>query len=210
LLALGGDGERDDPRDARVQELGDPLDRPALAGGVAPLEDHDDSRPRILDPLGHLHELLLQTKELLVVGLARQPAGRAHAGTTAVPIAARVASTRRSHGSAFSRTNVSSASRRRPSAAAPSPAASSDSASCRSASAAQKGILIARKIAPDSSSRLRVSSCRPSANAILPRIRATWPRRNALDCPGGADSAIRSSSSARSTRPSSNAHSKAT
>src|SRR5439155_4180927 len=30
LLALGGDGERNDARDARVQELGDPLDRPAL------------------------------------------------------------------------------------------------------------------------------------------------------------------------------------
>jgi hypothetical protein len=34
-------GQRDHPRRPRVQVLGEPLDRAALAGGVAALEDHD-------------------------------------------------------------------------------------------------------------------------------------------------------------------------
>ena len=44
-LPLGRRRERDDPRLARVEVLGDPLDRRALAGGVAPLEDEDDPLP---------------------------------------------------------------------------------------------------------------------------------------------------------------------
>ena len=42
LLPLGRRGQRDDPGDPRVEVLGDPLDRAALARRVAALEDHDD------------------------------------------------------------------------------------------------------------------------------------------------------------------------
>ena len=45
-LALGRRGQRGDARDARVQVLGDPLDRAALAGGVAALEHDHDARAR--------------------------------------------------------------------------------------------------------------------------------------------------------------------
>src|SRR5205823_13801702 len=62
-LAVARFRQRDDPGRPRVQVLGDPLDRAALPGGVAPLEDHDDARARRLDPLLHLHELLLQAEQ---------------------------------------------------------------------------------------------------------------------------------------------------
>ena len=52
--------------------LGDALDRAALAGRVATLEDRDDPRPRVGDPLLHLHELLLQPEELALVHLVRE------------------------------------------------------------------------------------------------------------------------------------------
>ena len=74
-FALGGLGERRDAGDARVRVLRDPLDRPALAGRVAPLEDDDDPGSRLRDPVLHLHELFLQPAELLLVGLLRQLAG---------------------------------------------------------------------------------------------------------------------------------------
>ena len=46
LLAVRRRGQRDDGRAARVQRLGQALDRAALAGGVAALEDqHDLQRP---------------------------------------------------------------------------------------------------------------------------------------------------------------------
>ena len=41
-LALVRRGQRGDAADARVQPLRDALDDAALAGGVAPLEEHDD------------------------------------------------------------------------------------------------------------------------------------------------------------------------
>ena len=40
-FALGRRREGDDAADARAEALGDPLDDAALAGGVAPLEEHD-------------------------------------------------------------------------------------------------------------------------------------------------------------------------
>src|SRR5436309_10621291 len=68
-LAVARFRQRDNPGRPRVQVLGDPLDRAALPGGVAPLEDHDDARARRLDPLLHLHELLLESAQLLLVRL---------------------------------------------------------------------------------------------------------------------------------------------
>ena len=75
LLALGRRGKRDDAADARVRPLGDALDHAALAGGVTPLEDHDDLQPVGLDVLLHDHELALEPSQLLVELLARQLAG---------------------------------------------------------------------------------------------------------------------------------------
>ena len=70
-----GLGSADDAGDARVRVLRDPLDRAALAGRVAPLEDDDDPGARLRDPVLHLHELFLQPAELLLVGLLRELAG---------------------------------------------------------------------------------------------------------------------------------------
>jgi hypothetical protein len=66
-LPLRRRGQRDDLRDAGVQVLGDPLDRPALARGVAALEDHDEPLPGRADPLLHLDQLLLQVQQLGLV-----------------------------------------------------------------------------------------------------------------------------------------------
>src|SRR4029453_8076896 len=74
-FALGRLGERRDARDARVRVLRDPLDRPALAGSVAPLEDDDDPGSRLGDPVLPLPRLFLQPAEFLLVGLLRQLAG---------------------------------------------------------------------------------------------------------------------------------------
>ena len=49
-LALGRRAEGDDADDARVRPLDDPLDRAALAGRVAALEQHDDLQARVDDP----------------------------------------------------------------------------------------------------------------------------------------------------------------
>ena len=62
-----GVAERDDPAVARVQALGDPLDRAALAGGVATLEDHHHLQALVDDPLLHAHELGLEPLQLLLV-----------------------------------------------------------------------------------------------------------------------------------------------
>ena len=72
LLALGRRGQRDDAEHARADALGDRLDRAALAGAVAPLEDDADLQPLVLDPLLQLDELDVQPRELLVVVLALQ------------------------------------------------------------------------------------------------------------------------------------------
>ena len=59
-LALGRRGQRDDAAEARVERVDDALDRPALAGGVAALEDDDEPVAALADPVEHLHELELE------------------------------------------------------------------------------------------------------------------------------------------------------
>ena len=69
-LALGGRGQRDDPRDPRAEAHRDRLDRAALPGGVAALEDDDDLEAARLHPLLELGELDLERRQLRVVDLA--------------------------------------------------------------------------------------------------------------------------------------------
>ena len=64
LLALRRRGQRDDLGGAGVETLGDPLDRPALAGGVAALEDHDDLEAPVADVLLLLDQLDLEPGHL--------------------------------------------------------------------------------------------------------------------------------------------------
>ena len=70
LLAIGRRRQRDDPEDARAHPLGDGLDRTALAGRVAALEDDDDPQPFLLDPVLQAAELRLQLAQLLLVVLS--------------------------------------------------------------------------------------------------------------------------------------------
>ncbi len=74
-LALGRRGQSDDPRHARVEVLGDPLDHAALACGVAALEDDDEPLALRPHPLLQLHELRLEALELALVELARDLRG---------------------------------------------------------------------------------------------------------------------------------------
>ena len=60
LLALGRRGQRDDAEDARADALGDRLDRAALAGAVAPLEDDADLQALVHDPFLQLDQLDMQ------------------------------------------------------------------------------------------------------------------------------------------------------
>src|SRR5262249_10321107 len=85
-LAFRGLGQRGDSHLPRIEGLGDPLDHAALAGGVAALEDDDEALAFHARPLLHLHELCLETQELLLVELAwelRRPVVRHHATETA-------------------------------------------------------------------------------------------------------------------------------
>ena len=75
-LAFGGLGQRHHAAGARVEALGDALDRAALAGGVAPLEDDDHPQALLLDPGLQLHQLDLQPGQLRLVGLLVEPADR--------------------------------------------------------------------------------------------------------------------------------------
>ena len=70
-----GARKRDDAADARVEALGDALDDAALAGGVAPLEEHDDLEALQPYPFLQLEELELQAGQFVDVGvfLARRP-----------------------------------------------------------------------------------------------------------------------------------------
>ena len=68
-LALGRLLQRDDARAARVQVLHEALDRAALAGRVAPLEQHDDLLAGLLDPVLRLQQLRLQRQHALEIGL---------------------------------------------------------------------------------------------------------------------------------------------
>ena len=76
LFALGRCRQRNDAKDARTDTLREGLDRAALAGPIAALEDDDDLCAGRLDPALELHELDVQLRELLFVVLARELAGR--------------------------------------------------------------------------------------------------------------------------------------
>ena len=77
-LALGRRAQRDDAAVmARVEPLHDALDRAALPGGVAALEDHDEPQAFVHDPFLHPHQLDLQARELLLVaGLGHDVSAR--------------------------------------------------------------------------------------------------------------------------------------
>jgi hypothetical protein len=66
-FALVRSGEGGDVAHARVEPLRDALDRAPLAGRIAPLEDDDDLELLVLDPVLQLHELSLQSEELLEI-----------------------------------------------------------------------------------------------------------------------------------------------
>ena len=70
LLAVGGRGQRHHPEHARAHPLGDRLDRPALAGGVASLEHDDHAQALVLDPFLQRAEVDLQLAQRLVIVLA--------------------------------------------------------------------------------------------------------------------------------------------
>ena len=69
LLPVRRRRQRDDAEHARADPLGQALDHPALAGGVAALEDDDDARAARLHPGLQVGDLDLQPGELLLVGL---------------------------------------------------------------------------------------------------------------------------------------------
>src|SRR5437868_728929 len=66
-FTLGRRAECHGPHHARVGLLADPLDRSALAGGIAAFEDHDDFQTLVDDPVLETHELDLEALELLPV-----------------------------------------------------------------------------------------------------------------------------------------------
>jgi hypothetical protein len=68
---VGGLVQRHDARLARVQVLHEALDRAALAGRVAPLEEHHEFLPGLRRPFLHLEQLGLKLRLLRLVGLRR-------------------------------------------------------------------------------------------------------------------------------------------
>jgi hypothetical protein len=73
---LGGNLQRHHPCPARVQMLGEPLDRAALASRVPALEQHHDPAAGLLDPVLQLEQLHLQQPFDLLVGVPVQALGR--------------------------------------------------------------------------------------------------------------------------------------
>ena len=78
-LALGRRPERDDAHDAGVRLLGDALDRPALARGVAALEHDDHLQTLVDDPVLKADHLDLQARELLLIRPPAHPPGHRRA-----------------------------------------------------------------------------------------------------------------------------------
>ncbi len=64
-------GQRRDAAHARIQTLRDALDRAALAGRIAALEDHDEPVARVHDPVLQLDQFALQAEQLAEILLAR-------------------------------------------------------------------------------------------------------------------------------------------
>ena len=75
LLALRRRGQGHHPAHPWAGPLGDPLDHAALAGGVAPLEDHDELQALGPDVLLHDHELALELQQLFLELLGGQLLG---------------------------------------------------------------------------------------------------------------------------------------
>jgi hypothetical protein len=75
-LAVGRRGERDHPGVAGVERLGDALDRPALAGGVAAFEDQHHPETPGPDELLLLDQFDLQPDQLALVVLGAHACGR--------------------------------------------------------------------------------------------------------------------------------------
>ena len=67
LLAVGRRRQRDHAEHAMADALGDRLDHAALAGGVAPFEDHDHPLAVFLDPILQGAQLDLQLAQRLFV-----------------------------------------------------------------------------------------------------------------------------------------------
>src|SRR6516164_6206650 len=65
LLAIRGRGQCSHAKDTRAHPLCNSLDRPALARGVAPFEQDDDPRTRLLDPILQPTKLHLQLVQSL-------------------------------------------------------------------------------------------------------------------------------------------------
>ena len=70
LFTVGRRRQRDDTKNARAYSFGNGLDRPALAGGIAALEQDDDPQPFFFHPILHVAKLDLKLAQLLFVELA--------------------------------------------------------------------------------------------------------------------------------------------
>jgi hypothetical protein len=66
-LSFCGDGKSDHSRHPGIQELCNPFDGSALAGGVTALEEDDETGTHRLDPLLHLHQLGLEPGQFRLV-----------------------------------------------------------------------------------------------------------------------------------------------
>ena len=70
LFAVARRRQRHHAHHARIEALGDALDDAALAGGIAPLEDHEDFLALGLHPVLELDQLRLQRQQGAEVDLA--------------------------------------------------------------------------------------------------------------------------------------------
>ena len=71
-LALGWRRQRHDAADSRIEPLRHTLDSAALAGRVAPFEEHDNLELLVLDPVLKPHEFMLQAEQLPEINLPVQ------------------------------------------------------------------------------------------------------------------------------------------
>ena len=79
---LGWTRQRDHMGGARVEMRGEPVDRAALAGGVAALEDDHDALAVLLHAGEHVNEFDLKSAQLLVISLAAELVGIREAART--------------------------------------------------------------------------------------------------------------------------------
>src|SRR5208337_5055047 len=66
-LALGWLLQSDDPGGPRIHMFSETLDRAALSGGVAALEQHDDALSGLLNPALRLEQLALKFEHVRLV-----------------------------------------------------------------------------------------------------------------------------------------------